>query len=143
VKFFTYGTYLRREEMEQKTVETKLVMQEETRTHLRIMSAEGGASMSGIVESLIEEEWKRSGHTAEYSSRYAGEQHYRNHAEERREAVLELRLRGLTPTEAAAALPRHLKASLGVVEKIYAEESAHDAADADATFVEGMRGEGR
>lgn len=129
--------------MEQKTVETKILMQEQTRRHLRIMSAEDGASMSGIVESLIEEEWKRSGHTATYSAHYAGEQHYRNHAEERREKVLELRLRGLTPTEAAAALPRHLRATLGVVEKIYAEESAHDAADADADLIESIQGEAR
>jgi type IV pilus assembly protein PilA len=43
--------------MEQKTttVETKMLIQESTRKHLRIMSAENGASMSGIVESLIEE----------------------------------------------------------------------------------------
>jgi hypothetical protein len=115
------------------TVETKILMQEQTRKHLRIMSAENGASMSGIVESLIEEEWKRSGHTAEYSARYAGEHHYKNHADERREAVLELRLQGLTPTEVMGALPRHLRTSRSVVEKIFE--------DADADFVEQMRGE--
>lgn len=46
------------------TVDIRLEISREARQHLRIMSAETGATMSGIVESLIEAAWEQSGHTA-------------------------------------------------------------------------------
>jgi DNA-binding NarL/FixJ family response regulator len=122
--------------MEQKTVETKILMQEQTRRHLRIMSAENGASMSGIVDELIEREWKASGHTATYSAYYAGTGAYKTHAQEREEIVLKLHAEGESVEQIASALPRHLRTTLDGVKAII-------EADADATFVESMRGEGR
>ena len=113
------------------TVETKILMQESTRKHLRIMSAENGGSMSGIVESLIEEEWKNSGHTAEYSARYAGKHTYTTHAEERRALIIEMHHGGMSVDEIVEALPRHLKATHEVVE--------HIISDDDADLVEQMR----
>jgi DNA-binding NarL/FixJ family response regulator len=118
------------------TVETKILMQEQTRRHLRIMSAENGASMSGIVESLIEREWKATGHTAEYSARYAGTGAYKTHAQEREELVLKLHEEGQSTEQIAAALPRHLRTTLGEVRNII-EDAETDY------FVESMRGETR
>ena len=56
-------------------VRTRVEITRETRRHLGIMAAESGATISGIIEELIEREWKATGHTAEYSARYAGHTH--------------------------------------------------------------------
>ena len=59
-------------------VRTRVEITRETRRHLGIMAAESGATISGIIEELIEREWKATGHTAEYSARYAGTHAYKN-----------------------------------------------------------------
>jgi DNA-binding NarL/FixJ family response regulator len=120
--------------MTEKTfVRTRVEITRETRRHLGIMAAESGATMSGIVENLIEEEWKASGHTAEYSARYAGTHTYKTHAQEREEFILKMHSEGQSIEQIAASLPRHLKTTLDGVKSIV-------QADADADLVESMRG---
>lgn len=119
--------------MTETLVRTRVEITRETRRHLGIMAAESGATMSGIVENLIEEEWKASGHTAEYSARYAGTGTYKTHADERQELILKLHSEGKGIEQIASALPRHLRTTLDRVKAII-----KDADDAD--LVESMRG---
>lgn len=114
-------------------VGTRVEITRETRRHLGIMAAESGATISGIIEELIEREWKATGHTAEYSARYAGTHAYKNHAQEREELILRLHSEGQSVEQIAAALPTHLRTTLGAVKKIIDDS---DSAD----LVESMRG---
>lgn len=76
-------------------IDIRLEIAREARQHLRVMSAETGATMSGIVEDLIETQWEQSGHTAQYSARYAGTHAYTTHADERRELIIEMHHGGM------------------------------------------------
>ena len=113
------------------TVDIRLEITGEARQHLRVMSAETGATMSGIVEDLIENYWEQTGHTAEYSARYAGTHAYTTHAEERRDLVIEMHHGGMSAEQIVESLPHHLKATHSVVE--------HIISDDDADLVEQMR----
>jgi hypothetical protein len=95
------------------------------------MAAETGATMSGIVEDLIENSWEQTGHTAEYSARYAGTHAYRTHAEERKNLIIEMHHGGMSAEQIVASLPRHLRTTHEVVE--------HIISDDDADLVEEMR----
>lgn len=118
---------------ENHTVESKLAISRKARQHLKIMAAETGATMSGIVEDLIENYWEQSGHTAEYSARYAGTHAYTTHAEERKNLIIEMHHGGMSVEQIVNSLPRHLKATHEVVE--------HIISDDDADLVEQMRKE--
>lgn len=113
------------------TVRTRVEISRETRRHLGIMAAETGATMSGIVEDLIETQWEQSGHTAEYSARYAGTHAYTTHADERRALIIEMHHGGMSTEQIVESLPHHLKATRSVVE--------HIISDDDADLVEQMR----
>jgi hypothetical protein len=106
------------------TIDIRLEISREARQHLRIMSAETGATMSGIFEDLIEGEWRNTGHTAEYSARYAGTHAYRTHADERRELIIEMHHGGMSVEQIVESLPHHLKATHSVVEHIISDDNA-------------------
>lgn len=114
------------------TVRTRVEISRDTRRHLGIMAAETGATMSGIVEDLIETQWEQSGHTAEYSARYAGTHAYTTHAEERKNLIVEMHHGGMSVEQITESLPRHLKAAHEVVESIINDDNAD--------LVEQMRG---
>jgi hypothetical protein len=114
------------------TVAIRLEIASEARQHLRVMSAETGATMSGIFEDLIEAEWRNTGHTAEYSARYAGTHAYTTHAEERKNLIVEMHHGGMSVEQITESLPRHLKAAHEVVESIINDDNAD--------LVEQMRG---
>lgn len=113
-------------------IDIRLEIAREARQHLRVMSAETGATMSGIVEDLIETQWEQSGHTAQYSARYAGTHAYTTHADERRELIIEMHHGGMSIEQIVASLPRHLRTTHEVVE--------HVISDDDSDLVEQMRG---
>lgn len=112
-------------------VALRLEITHESRRHLRMLSAESGIPMTTIMEELIEREWKNTGHTAEYSARYAGTHAYRTHADERRELIIEMHHGGMSVEQIVEALPHHLKATHSVVE--------HIISDDDSDLVEQMR----
>lgn len=118
---------------EKSSVRTRVEITRETRRHLGIMAAESGATMSGIIEELIEREWEATGHTAEYSAHYAGTGTYKTHADERQELILKLHSEGKSTEQIASALPHHLRTTLDGVKSIIKDA---DAAD----LVESMRG---
>ncbi|MCH4209831.1 hypothetical protein [Bifidobacterium sp.] len=105
-------------------IDIRLEISREARQHLRVMSAETGATMSGIFEDLIEEEWRNTGHTAEYSARYAGTHAYTTHAEERKNLIVEMHHGGMSVEQITESLPRHLKAAHEVVESIINDDNA-------------------
>jgi predicted small metal-binding protein len=113
------------------TVRTRVEISRETRRHLGIMAAETGATMSGIVEDLIENYWEQTGHTAEYSARYAGTHAYTTHADERRALIIEMYHGGMSVEQIVNSLPHHLKTTHSVVESIISDD--------DADLVEQMR----
>ncbi|WP_416174277.1 MAG: DUF1476 domain-containing protein [Bifidobacterium crudilactis] len=119
---------------ENEKVAVRLEITHESRRHLRMLSAESGIPMTTIIEDLIEREWKGTGHTAEYSARYASTGTYKTHADERQELILRLHSEGKGIEQIAAALPRHLRTTLDGVKSIV-------QADADTNLVEQMRGE--
>lgn len=113
------------------TIDIRLEISRKARQHLRIMSAETGATMSGIFEDLIEGEWRNTGHTAEYSARYAGTHAYTTHADERRALIIEMHHGGMSVEQIVNSLPHHLKTTHSVVESIISDD--------DADLVEQMR----
>ncbi|MFT8704643.1 hypothetical protein [Bifidobacterium aquikefiricola] len=106
------------------TVDIRLEITREARQHLRVMSAETGATMSGIVEDLIENYWEQSGHTAQYSARYAGTHAYKTHAEERRELIIKMHHGGMSADEIWGNLRRHLRTTRSGVEHIISDDEA-------------------
>lgn len=106
------------------TIDIRLEISREARQDLRVMSAETGATMSGIVEDLIEARWEQSGHTAEYSARYAGAHAYTTHADERRALIIEMYHGGMSAEQIVESLPHHLKATHSVVEHIISDDNA-------------------